>query len=390
MYPPVQNATYVKATTKYSTSYEPFFTTDPTKSLTGTYTDNEWISENTKNTNQRFHIDLGVPTVIERIYYENGHALGTETNAGAKNFTFWGSNSATSFAELTYGTDTGWTQITPAQSTFDQHVASDIADPKYITVTNTTAYRYYAFKFADNYGNASYIQIRRIELQQKTWNSPDGWALGDGAVAREATIIKSGTYSMKLSRVSGNSGVITEKGYNVAPIYGKGIAYWQGRKVTFSCWVYATVASRARLRIYDGTTDTYSSYHTGGSTWELISLTVTINAAANQMQFQLRTDTGDTNAYFDGAMCVEGESAFAFADKPATPLYGTFVANGASAVTISDTRVAITDAIVISLNTVGGTVGVQPHVATITAGTGFTVVCTAGDTSTYNYFLLKR
>jgi hypothetical protein len=71
-------------------------------------------------------------------------------------------------------------------------------------------------------------------------------------------------------------------------------------------------------------------------------------------------------------------------------LVGTFVANGASAVTVSNTAVAISDAIIISLNTVGGTVGAQPHLATITAGTGFTVVATAGDTSTYNYALIKN
>lgn len=69
---------------------------------------------------------------------------------------------------------------------------------------------------------------------------------------------------------------------------------------------------------------------------------------------------------------------------------GTFVANGATPVTVSNTSIAITDAIVISLNTVGGTVGVQPHVATITASTGFTVVCTASDTSTYNYAIISN
>lgn len=68
---------------------------------------------------------------------------------------------------------------------------------------------------------------------------------------------------------------------------------------------------------------------------------------------------------------------------------GTFIANGVTPVTISNTSVAITDCIIISLNTVGGTVGVQPHVATITASTGFTVVCTALDTSTYNYAIIK-
>lgn len=69
---------------------------------------------------------------------------------------------------------------------------------------------------------------------------------------------------------------------------------------------------------------------------------------------------------------------------------GTFVANGVTPVTVSNTSIAIADTIVISLNTVGGTVGVQPHVATITAATGFTVVCTAVDTSTYNYAIISN
>lgn len=69
---------------------------------------------------------------------------------------------------------------------------------------------------------------------------------------------------------------------------------------------------------------------------------------------------------------------------------GTFVANGVTPVTINNTSIAITDTIIISLNTVGGTVGVQPHVATITAASGFTVVCTAADTSTYNYAIISN
>ena len=69
---------------------------------------------------------------------------------------------------------------------------------------------------------------------------------------------------------------------------------------------------------------------------------------------------------------------------------GTFTANGATPVTVSNTSIAITDTICVSLNTVGGTVGLQPVVATITAATGFTVVCTAGDTSTYNYVIISN
>ena len=64
---------------------------------------------------------------------------------------------------------------------------------------------------------------------------------------------------------------------------------------------------------------------------------------------------------------------------------GTFVANGASTVTIANTNVTSGSDINITLKTVGGTVGAIPAITTITPGVGFTIVATAGDTSTYNY-----
>lgn len=69
---------------------------------------------------------------------------------------------------------------------------------------------------------------------------------------------------------------------------------------------------------------------------------------------------------------------------------GTFVLNGSTPVTVSNSSIAITDAIIFSLNTVGGVVGVHPTIATITAGVGFTVAGTAADTSTYNYAIIKN
>lgn len=68
--------------------------------------------------------------------------------------------------------------------------------------------------------------------------------------------------------------------------------------------------------------------------------------------------------------------------------FGTITLNGATPVTIANTSVGANDVVMISLKTVGGTVGAQPHLATITPGTGFTVVGTAGDTSVYNYCIL--
>ena len=164
-YPTAHNNTYVKATTEGATPDWPYFTTDPSKSLTGGWQGNSWFSAAFGNVNQRFHIDLGTAKKITRIYYENYHDSGISTTFGAKTFTFWGSNDASSFAELTYGTDTGWTLLATSQATLDQHAAADAADPKYITVTNTTGYRYYAFKFADNWGGATEMGVRRIELQ---------------------------------------------------------------------------------------------------------------------------------------------------------------------------------------------------------------------------------
>jgi len=63
----------------------------------------------------------------------------------------------------------------------------------------------------------------------------------------------------------------------------------------------------------------------------------------------------------------------------------------AGASTVSNTSVAITDSIILSLNTVGGTIASQPYVATITASTGFTVAGGGGsNTSTYNYVIIKN
>lgn len=73
---------------------------------------------------------------------------------------------------------------------------------------------------------------------------------------------------------------------------------------------------------------------------------------------------------------------------------GTFVCNGATPVTVSNTNIAITDTIIISLNTAGGTVGgaakVTPMVTAITAATSFQTTGQATDTSTYNYAIIKN
>lgn len=68
---------------------------------------------------------------------------------------------------------------------------------------------------------------------------------------------------------------------------------------------------------------------------------------------------------------------------------GTFVCTGGGTIAISNTNELVTSDVVISLNTAGGTITTPPAMKTATGGTGFSVLCGATDTSTYNYSILN-
>jgi len=126
---------------------------------------------------------------------------------------------------------------------------------------------------------------------------------GSGAsVARESSIIKKSTYSMKLTRSGADCSI--SHNASVDP-------YYRGKKVTLGCWVYATVASRGRLSIDDGISSaSNSSYHTGGSSWEFIEVTHNVSKTATQLQVSFEVNTGDTAVYFDGAILCEGDTTY--------------------------------------------------------------------------------
>lgn len=68
---------------------------------------------------------------------------------------------------------------------------------------------------------------------------------------------------------------------------------------------------------------------------------------------------------------------------------GTFTANGTTPVVVANTNVTANSVIVLTLKTVGGTVGNSaPAIKTITPTTGFTVTALASDTSVYNYAII--
>ena len=65
--------------------------------------------------------------------------------------------------------------------------------------------------------------------------------------------------------------------------------------------------------------------------------------------------------------------------------FGTWTCNGVTGVNVVDPYITATSLIFVALLTVGGTVGAIPVVQTKTAGTGFTILGTASDTSVYAY-----
>ncbi|MHA1437842.1 MAG: hypothetical protein ACTSPD_09695, partial [Promethearchaeota archaeon] len=142
-----------------------------------------------------------------------------------------------------------------------------------------------------------------------TNSAPDGWTLygTNATITREEIIKKVNSYSAKLTRSGTDCSL-----YQRIDINGLGINYYKGRTVTVSMWIYATVADRVHFYVSDGVGQTNSTFHTGDSTWQLITVTHTVSENATDLYVQCRVITGDTSGYFDGVMCVEGSIPFAY------------------------------------------------------------------------------
>jgi hypothetical protein len=161
-----------------------------------------------------------------------------------------------------------------------------------------------------------------------TTNPPNGWVLfgAGGTVAREGTIVKGGTYSAALTRAG------TDTQLYQAVNATKGIGYWKGRNISFGCWVYATVAGRARLLIGTGAEQMYSAYHTGDSTWQWLNATHYVSSSSSNVTPSAHVDTGNTTAYFSGAKAEEGSVSTPFSPKPAEIINSLAVSTGAGTV----------------------------------------------------------
>ena len=119
-----------------------------------------------------------------------------------------------------------------------------------------------------------------------------GWTeVGSPTTSAETTIVFHGTNSAKVV-ASGAAGQMTQ-----APTIT--IENVAGKTVFLKCWVYATAASTARIRLdWDGTNFENSDYHTGVDEWQKLEASAAVPETATQVKAILEVADGGT-AYFD-------------------------------------------------------------------------------------------
>ena len=136
----------------------------------------------------------------------------------------------------------------------------------------------------------------------ETWTlttTPDNWAVTDLTAAKQsgAPHVKHSLYSAKLNTAAGYLGTTDT-------LQGQ-FERLRGKEVTFTVHGKCDTASCLRIGIYDGTTTTYSDYHSGNSAWtedtEPLEVKATISPTATSINFRVYLDDAGGTAYVDDA-----------------------------------------------------------------------------------------
>jgi len=135
-------------------------------------------------------------------------------------------------------------------------------------------------------------------------SAPTGWLMAGtaGSVSKESTEKKFGNYAMKI--ISGSSA-----SYKAENSYSNYTAL-AGRTITFGMYVKCSSANKARLYIYDGMATVNSSYHSGGGDWEFLEVEIQVDESNTELTFGCEVQSSLIAAYFDCAICCEGEDLF--------------------------------------------------------------------------------
>lgn len=82
--------------------------------------------------------------------------------------------------------------------------------------------------------------------------------------------------------------------------------FLKSTSVSVGVWVRSATASAVRVGIADGISTTYTSFHTGGSTWQFLSVTHSVSASATKLELVQEVGAGTITGYFSGSTVVLG------------------------------------------------------------------------------------
>lgn len=157
---------------------------------------------------------------------------------------------------------------------------------------------------------------------------PALWAISGAA----GTVTRTGTGLGDTSRKVGDfAAKVTRAGTNVnlSNILLQGAAFSRAdflktKYIAAGMWVLCSTPNIARVAISDNVGTTYSSYHTGGGTWEWLPVTRQINNAATAIIVAATVHNSDGNAVFSGASAILLDSSFTLEQyQPSPCLFGT-------------------------------------------------------------------
>jgi hypothetical protein len=101
--------------------------------------------------------------------------------------------------------------------------------------------------------------------------------------------------------------------------------FLKSRYAAGGAWIWCATPNAARVAIYDGVGYAYSSYHTGGSTWEWLPVTRQINSAATQLAIIPQVNNAAVAAIFSGLTCAIIDSNLSLPHELLCPVeYGSF------------------------------------------------------------------
>ena len=94
-------------------------------------------------------------------------------------------------------------------------------------------------------------------------------------------------------------------------------ASYRGKTVTAGIWMYAVGSPGGRIKITDGVGSSTSSYHTGSSLWEWLSISRDIDNSASELTLHILVENFEL-IHVDGSILIEGSTC------PITPVLDTY------------------------------------------------------------------